>query len=360
MSYPILEAPPAYSYADLVIVKALTPVHAGVGRAGGLVDLPVQRDEHGYPCIYSSSLKGALKTALIKAYVKELGNVGKARMAVSSLLGAEPEEGETFESSIAILDSLLLVIPVRSLKGIYAYVTSPYLLDSFLDRCSLIEAFREAEEVTKTGGVTSICRELKEWLGKNSIKSEEAVCVKGCETIKINELEGKAILAEEFILTVTDKSQEASGLVKLVEKLKLNKPLLVLNDDTARELIERSIVRLTRVRLKRETKKVDAGPWTEEYIPGGTMLHTLFLYKRPHCKGAMRADEYIQCLKDLKLVRETFRFDKDVDQAVIAREGAKNVKDIISRQLKNYVVLGGHETIGKGIVELLFLGGETQ
>ena len=113
--------PSTYLLSDLIVLRAVTPVHAGVGRAGGVVDLPVQRDEYGYPCIYSSSLKGALKAGLLQAFLKSLGGGSgayhRALMAVQALLGPEPEEGESFESSVALLDAYLFAMPVRSLRG---------------------------------------------------------------------------------------------------------------------------------------------------------------------------------------------------------------------------------------------------
>ncbi|MCX8185483.1 MAG: RAMP superfamily CRISPR-associated protein, partial [Sulfolobales archaeon] len=68
----------------ILYVRALTPLHVGVGRGySAQVDLPVQRDEFGFPVIWSSSLKGALK-----AWVE--GSVRKC-------FGPEPEELETAE-----------------------------------------------------------------------------------------------------------------------------------------------------------------------------------------------------------------------------------------------------------------------
>jgi CRISPR-associated protein Cmr4 len=50
--------------ARLVFIEALTPLHPGAGRSvEGLADLPVQRDEFGFPTIWASSLKGAIKSA---------------------------------------------------------------------------------------------------------------------------------------------------------------------------------------------------------------------------------------------------------------------------------------------------------
>lgn len=363
MSSPISGLSPTYSHGDLVIVRAVTPLHVGSGRAGKFVDLPVQRDEFGYPCIYSSSLKGALKTALLNGFLRALGDSSKARKAVTSLLGPEPGEGETFESSVAILDAYLLAMPVRSLMGVYAYVTSPHLLKIFIERCYLLEALMsEGSE-----GIDGLCRKLESELGGLSPENDKAICIGGCESVKVREFSDRAVLAEEFFLTIATMGEKAKieGLMRLVNSVGLEKPLLIVDDDVARGLIERGIVRATRIKLERE-KKTSEGLWTEEYLPKGTILHTMFLYKRPSCRPQQSStgsedviNSYLQCLKGLGLVNKEFKVEGlnplDLQNAIV-EEVVKTLKDkIINKELKSYMVLGGHETIGRGIVKLQFL-----
>lgn len=344
-------------------MRAVTPLHVGVGRAGKFVDLPVQRDEFGYPCIYSSSLKGALKTALLNGFLKELRDISKARKAVTSLLGPEPGEGENFESSIAILDAYLLAMPVRSLMGVYAYVTSPHLLKIFVERCYLLEAL--ASE--KSEGIGGLCRKLESELWGLSPENDKAICMGGCESIKVKEFAGKAVLAEESFLTITTIEEKAKieGLMELVKSVGLEKPLLIVDDDVAKELIERGVVRATRIKLERE-KKTSEGLWTEEYLPKSTILHTMFLYKRPSCRPQQSSTgpedvikNYLQCLNELGLVNKEFKVEDrnplDLQNAIV-KEVAKTLREnIIKEKLKNYMVLGGHETVGRGIVKLQFL-----
>lgn len=336
----------SYLHADIVLVRAVTPVHAGIGRAGEFVDLPVQRDEFGYPCIYSSSFKGALKTALLTAEL--------SKNAVNALLGPDPDEGETFESSVAVLDAYLLAMPVRSLVGVYAYITSPHLLRVFIERCSLYEAFRE------DGKAAKLCGELKGELENLKLGYDKALCVGACETIKVGELKDRALLAEEYLLTIEEA--KTKNIAELADIAGLKKPLLIIDDDVAKGLLERGIIRQARVRLERGKKTVVTGAlWNEEYLPRGTVLHTMFLYKKTKCKTQSPAEpddveSYIKCLKDLGLIGKDFKQESIYD---IVKEVATTLKkNIIGDKLKNYVVLGGHETIGKGIVRLVFLEGE--
>jgi len=59
----------------MLYIKALTPIHVGVGRGEAThVDLPLQRDEFGFPTIWASSLKGAIKSNLKGDVKKYLGS----------------------------------------------------------------------------------------------------------------------------------------------------------------------------------------------------------------------------------------------------------------------------------------------
>ncbi len=377
--------PSLYSLADLIVLKSITPLHAGTGRASGVVDLPIQRDEYGYPCVYASSIKGALKTSLLYAFTKEFGNdYENARKAVQAVLGPEPEEGESFESAIAVLDAYLLTFPVRSLKGVYTYVTTPTLLRRFCDRLEILESYleetgKESKEETIATKLRNIIEILEE---KIANKTDVAVCTSGgCDSLKVNELGGKAILVEEVFLDVKSLGElGASGeSIKFIDKLirsklKLEKPLLVVSDDVAREVIERGLFRLTRVRLNRETKTVERGAlWTEEYLPPKTILHSLILYKKPPLsKGFVKSvlgkheediteKDYLEALKKLHLlddnkVKRVEASTNLVEKLNLLAEAIREVfRRAINEQLRGYLILGGHETIGKGIVKVEFL-----
>jgi len=388
--------PSIHSSVDFIILRSVTPIHAGTGKAGGIVDLPIQRDEYGYPCLYSSSIKGALKTALLYAFTRMFnGNYENARRAVQALLGPEPEEEESFESSIAILDAYLLAIPIRSLRGVYAYVTTPVLLRKFYDRLELFINYLEGKQNEDKKGMTKNDYEkdkpilelerlkhmIEEIERELMDKTDMAICISGeYKTLQVNELEGKVVLVEEVFLDIKPLNDELKVnkddiklISELASKLKLEKPLLVISDDIAREIIERGLIRLTRVRLSRETKTVDTGPWTEEYLPPKTVLHSLVLYKKPPLsrgfinkvleeqKENIAEEDYIEALKRLDLL-DSYKAEKVKESNslvekfnLLAEANREFFRKVINEQLRGYIILGGHETIGKGIMKVEFL-----
>lgn len=98
----------------LVYLHALTPVHSGTGQAVAVIDLPIAREKAtGWPVIPASSMKGV---------VRDLLDPGKTDPA----FGLVDQAG-----SVCFGDQRLLLMPVRSVFGTFAYVTCPLALTRF-------------------------------------------------------------------------------------------------------------------------------------------------------------------------------------------------------------------------------------
>lgn len=106
---------------SLVIgLLAETSLHPGIGQVVGVVDLPVAREKTtGYPVIFGSSLKGALRDRAEQAWRDE-------DKKIKHIFGEQETAG-----AVAVTDARLLLLPVRSLNGHFKWVTCPYLLERF-------------------------------------------------------------------------------------------------------------------------------------------------------------------------------------------------------------------------------------
>jgi CRISPR-associated protein Cmr4 len=380
-----LKAPSPYASADVIIIESVTHLHVGSGKVSGEADLPVQRDEYGYPCIYSSSLKGALKSALSYAAAKALKdkNQEKWKILVQALMGPDPEPEESFESSIALLDARLLAMPVRSLKGVYAYVTTPTLLRRFSEYLELainvrnlqVEEKSEGQKTTgegRTEGSSSLekIKEAVEKMLEEEPSESTFYCFESkqglCKKVQIEEIEGQVVLAEDFMLSHAQKQGGGSlNYGTILETLGITeRPLLILEDTVGEEVINRSLLALAHVRLKRETKTVEEGPWTTEYVPAKAKFFTLALYKRPYltqkalssllgdrAKESSEKENYLKALKELGFDE---KYLSDGNYAEACREKFRNLIKV----LNNYIIVGGRETVGKGIIKVKFLDGE--
>ncbi|MEM4973079.1 MAG: type III-B CRISPR module RAMP protein Cmr4 [Candidatus Hadarchaeales archaeon] len=265
-----------FERSSLVLIECLSPLHIGVGRGGGIVDLPVDRDNFGFPFVPSSGLKGALRERF-----------GEEDEEKEKIFGTEKRMG-----GFSPQDGLLVAIPARSLRGVWGLVTSPFLLDRL-------------KTMSKLGGVDLEANSLLE---KAKQLTPEKVLVSKKECF---EVDGKIILNEEFELTPqVEETIEKFGS-RLTEE---GWRLMIVHDDLIREIVNGSLLRRARVALKKETKTVEQGPWEEEDVPPRTIFATLFLYSND----------------DVRTSLEEKIFDK----------------------MYSYLVLGGHETIGRGIVKL--------
>ena len=94
---------------------AETSIHPGAGQSSGFVDLPVAREAAtDYPVIVGSSMKGALRD---RARCENLPDI-------DTVFGKQENGG-----TLLVSDARLILLPVRSLKTQYKWVTCPHLIE---------------------------------------------------------------------------------------------------------------------------------------------------------------------------------------------------------------------------------------
>ena len=303
MLYSNVDMTQTQTSTRFLFIEAITPLHVGVGRGeASHVDLPVQRDEFGLPAIWASSLKGAMKSyALAK-------NSDKEDM-IYKIFGARPGESPGEMSGVTLLDARLLLIPARSLKGVWVYLTSPHLLRGFIT-------------YTKTLGLDAVRSAAESLLQKSAqLKTGEALI--STEEVLSN---GRLFINE----TPYSKTQKAEELRKFMDALKnavagLPKTdLVMVSDDDIIPLVNKSMLIQYRVRLTKEKTVEEGALWSEEYVPQFTLFYSGLI-----CRGVKNLNPAEVCEKAVELVSSA---DKSV-----------------------YMWVGGKETIGKGLVRLYFI-----
>ncbi|HXG59805.1 MAG TPA: type III-B CRISPR module RAMP protein Cmr4 [Planctomycetota bacterium] len=105
----------------LLFLYAETPVHWGTGSSIGAIDLPIQRERHtGYPMGQGAGIKGSVRDLL---YRKESDRDRRAHL--ETIFGPETgAEADKFAGAVAFGDAKLILFPIRSLRGTFAYATS--------------------------------------------------------------------------------------------------------------------------------------------------------------------------------------------------------------------------------------------
>lgn len=241
-----------------------TPLHAGVGRQeGASIDLPIQREEAtGYPVIHASSVKGTLRR--LAAAVAD-------RDDVVCVFGPEPEglrdavqeARQEAMGALVLADARVLLFPVRSLVGVFAWVTSAELLAHFArdaDAYGLSLPLPALEAPPDgTAWVTPSSRVITE----NAQLTLEELTFRA---------EAQPRLAEVSQWIARHMLPPASAYDYWRHKVQTD--VVVLPEDALRFFVVEGTELVYRIRLDPQTGVAQEGAlWTEEYLPADTVLY---------------------------------------------------------------------------------------
>jgi CRISPR-associated protein Cmr4 len=250
--------------ARLTFVHALSRLHAGTGQGAGVIDLPIAREKAtGLPFLPGSSLKGALRAGCsVHCSAKECEQV----------FGPDTSKIETdsnHASSAQFSDQRLLLLPIRSLVGTFAWVTSPYVLRR------LVRDMKDADLATPAKGIPTIGR-VETCVIANGNKSK--IHLEGpearvyLEDLELNpQVNQEAQTWAEWIgLQVFPNDPEYQQM--LIERI------CIVHDDVFSYLVETATEISAHIKLEKDTKTVqDGGLWYEEALPAETILSGIVL-----------------------------------------------------------------------------------
>lgn len=315
-----------FSFCDIFLAAAVTPVHVGVGRSPGTVDLPVARDEYGLPYLPASSLKGSVKSICMRIYGQRPWGLCE-RVYGWDIRVHERAPEEPYVSPVAFTDAVLLLYPVRVEKadgGVeFAYATSGLTLDRICDLIEACEAARCDAEADKL--LQESCHpNNRGWCSSDGSKKEDSSSGDS-NYIYMNNV---PISNEKYCV-----KRLKGGLVSAIEDMssrlakrllgKENQVYIVEDDALFREVVEAGILRVTRVALDPETKTVRTGAlWSEEYISQGAVFLFAVFYR------------------------------DSGGQAASASEARLRTMRLLRYEAGDYLVVGGKETIGRGLLRL--------
>lgn len=260
----------------LVLIHALSPLHAGTGQAVGAIDLPIARERPtGIPLVPGSSIKGALRARSEKGGHRTVAAFGPETANASDHAGA-----------IQVGDAHLVLLPVRSLAGTFAWVTSPYLLHRFS---------RDAREA-----------------GFDLPRAPAPGTALECLLLGSRILAQGRVVLEDLELKVSPNAQEpvltayarvlARAFGEASEELQtLRDRLCVVHDDVMSFLLDTATEVTARVRLDEDKKTVAKGAlWYEEALPTESVLCGVLLASTVSRKGqTYTADELADFVSQL-------------------------------------------------------------
>ena len=242
--------------AKLMFVHTLSPLHAGTGQGVGVIDQPIAREKATeIPFLPGSSLKGVFRDACPEA-------------ERTNIFGPDTGNADLHAGAVTFTDARLLLLPVRSLRGVFAWVTSPLLLRRLV---------RDAHDVQ---GLSPLPQNIP------SPSQDEACLVSDISSVLSMTIDGsQKIILEDLPLdpsASSDVTQWAEWLGKALFsqddewKKTLQERLCIVSDDTLSFLLGTATEITARIRLEDEKKTVAQGAlWYEEALPVETVLVSL-------------------------------------------------------------------------------------
>ncbi|MFA7240142.1 MAG: type III-B CRISPR module RAMP protein Cmr4 [Sulfuricellaceae bacterium] len=270
-----------------------TSLHAGAGSAVGGVDLPIQREGHnGWPCVFGSAVKGALRD-------KAEGVFGKDHCDVLALFGPDTLHAADNAGALAVGDARLLLLPVRSLTGAFKWVTCAEAL-ARLQR----DAKRMGLEADFSFEAPKVASDTQAW-----------VCAGSGD-----------LFLEEYRYTLNAAANIAdccAAIARLMAREgveeELKRRLVIVSDDMYAHLTQTAVPINAHIALDADTKTVRKGMlWYEETLPPETLLYVPLAANKSRKK------------------------DHEMEAGAVM----SNVTGLFSA--KPYLQLGGNETVGMG------------
>lgn len=292
--------------ARLMFVHAITPLHAGTGQGVGLVDLPIAREvSTGLPFVPGSSLKGVLRDLCDEKHIDNVFGPKATEIDADNLKAGAAQ----------FTDQRLLLLPVRSLAGVFAWVTSPFVLQRFQREC------QHLPNLTPPTSIPTIEKNKAYVTDSKEQPSTLTVQVNKAPTVVLEDLD---LVAEGSTAVHDWANWLGKQLFPEDEQWQtlLEKKLCIVHDDilgfllqTATEIIARNVLN--------DDKTAD-NLWYEEALPSESILSGLILAQKIGANG-MAPTETL---------------------------------DVVQGLTSGLVQLGGHATVGRGLCRLYMKGGQ--
>jgi len=283
----------------MLFIYVETPLHAGTGRGLGAVDQPIQRERTtGYPIVQASSIKGRLRA-------EAEGNIPDPDHSV--IFGPKTGNASEHAGALSAGDARILLFSVRSLAGVFAWVTSLDAISRFQREAAMVGLSLNWDALPAPG--------------------KEEACVNG-NTLQA----GESVVLEEFSFTPKpDSTIEnigkwlATNALPQTDEYKywrtvLPQKLCVLPEDAFRDFVLYSTEVQTHIKLNPETKTA-AGTalWTSESLPVDTLLYAPLMATKSRKDGMdMDAEGVMKKVTDLKLARTQLGGDETTGQGMVA------------------------------------------
>ena len=230
-----------------------------------------------------------------------------------AIFGPETSNASEFAGALSCGDARILLFPVRSLAGVFAWVTS-------LEALARLERVAALTGQTTTWNIpagTSIAND-ECWINGNTLVAGNSVVL---EEFAFSKKAGQDNLVSGIASWLTSNAFP-SGPEYAYWKQELPKKLCILPENAFRDFVLYSTEVQTHVKLNASTKTVDEkirGLWTAESLPADSLLYApLLATKSRNPNSALDAAGILSAITNLDLSRMQFGGDETTGQGITA------------------------------------------
>jgi CRISPR-associated protein Cmr4 len=353
----------------------------GSGQSVSYVDLPIQRERHtSFPVLWSSGIKGVIRDLASRVW--------NDKDKVETIFGPE-DGGSDFASCISITDAKILLYPVRSVKGVFAWITCPFVLKRFKEDLNAVGInFKYNNQDIKILDVP----DDKVFIASDNLK------IQGQDKVALEEFVFEAEVKNE----VKELAEFLKSFVHQNDLTKnLENHLAIVSNNVFKDFVNYAVEIRTRIRIDQTKGTVKEGAlFSEELIPSESVFYSLIFITDPYFgiekelynkfletyesgidwnSAKIQIKGEIEKLKQSQIKEEKERASKlekefnkikeeiemrmkkayDNSYFVACSKNKKNTLEEFRNLLDNSLLqLGGDETTGKGYVRVkVFNGG---
>ncbi len=276
----------------LLTLYATAYLHPGAGSTTGAIDLPVQREVHnGLPVITASSLKGALR--------QKAAESGEPGEAIEAVFGPDTGRQDKHAGALLVGEAKLLAMPIRSLRNVFQWTSSPLILD------------RLRRDLARMGA---------DLAGTPTPEEGHAVVPPGsaARRLILEELDFEARESEDLggiLREITARLLPSGAGEYLLDKF--TRDFALVGDDEFRHLCHVGTQISARVQL--DENKTSKNLWYEESLPPETIFYAVVLAQSSRNGKGMNEDEVM----------------RSFESGVVHTDGG-------------LLQVGGNETVGQG------------
>ena len=294
---------------SLISFYAISPIHAGSSSATGAVDNPIQRERHtNWPVIQASAVKGAMRSHF-RRFFKLNEAEGKEKLEkkddFTNYIFGSDEENDNWKGdsaipgALSVSDAKLLAFPVRSNIAPFVWVVSP----AILKRLKRDLEFLNYDDIAKD-------------LDNFEVKDEKAIAFGNW--IK----KGEKVILEDGIVEIN----ETKVIPKIFQEyFDYIDKLLLISDDMFKYVVENCTEIQAQIKIDEETGTTKDGSLRyEELLPSDTLLYSVV---------------YVSDTAENKL-------------------NAEGVLNNVKLAIKDFIQLGGDETLGRGICKIKWISND--